>query len=121
MIVDEASMLTEEALRLPVLEWPQIVERGLWSGSNAEAMKDSLRKHAMHLAAMIGVFGFLAGLGMGLPKLEMLTGKPPRHPEAVKAQIMLGVVCGAFALMCVKSFIDARAARKKAGEGQPSA
>jgi Zn-dependent protease with chaperone function len=36
----QASMLTEEAMRLPVLEWPQIVERGLWSASNAEAMKD---------------------------------------------------------------------------------
>jgi len=36
----QASMLTEEALRLPVLDWPQIVERGLYAGSNAEAMKD---------------------------------------------------------------------------------
>lgn len=39
-IATQASMLTEEALRLPVLEWPQIVERGLWSASNAEALKD---------------------------------------------------------------------------------
>jgi Zn-dependent protease with chaperone function len=36
----QASMLTEEALRLPVLDWPQIVERGLYAGANAEAMKD---------------------------------------------------------------------------------
>ncbi|MGH3381825.1 MAG: M48 family metallopeptidase [Actinoallomurus sp.] len=36
----QASMLTEEAMRLPVLEWPQIVERGLWAASNAEALKD---------------------------------------------------------------------------------
>jgi hypothetical protein len=36
----QVSMLTEEAMRLPVLDWPQIVERGLWSASNAEAMKD---------------------------------------------------------------------------------
>ena len=36
----QASMLTEEAMRLPVLEWPQIVERGLWTASNAEALKD---------------------------------------------------------------------------------
>ncbi|GLY72276.1 M48 family metallopeptidase [Actinoallomurus iriomotensis] len=36
----QASMLTPEALRLPVLEWPQIVERGLWSASNAESLKD---------------------------------------------------------------------------------
>jgi Zn-dependent protease with chaperone function len=36
----QASMLTEEAMRLPVLEWPQIVERGLWTASSAEALKD---------------------------------------------------------------------------------
>jgi Zn-dependent protease with chaperone function len=36
----QASMLTEEAMRLPVLEWQQIVERGLWTASNAEAVKD---------------------------------------------------------------------------------
>jgi Zn-dependent protease with chaperone function len=36
----QASMLTPEAMRLPILEWPQIVERGLWTASNAEAMKD---------------------------------------------------------------------------------
>lgn len=39
-IATQASMLTEEVMRLPVLEWPQIVERGLWSASNAEALKD---------------------------------------------------------------------------------
>jgi hypothetical protein len=33
-------MLTPDAMRLPVLEWPQIVERGLWAASNAEALKD---------------------------------------------------------------------------------
>jgi Zn-dependent protease with chaperone function len=36
----QASMLTPEAMRLPVLDWPQIVERGLWSASNSEALKD---------------------------------------------------------------------------------
>ncbi|MCO5966944.1 M48 family metallopeptidase [Actinoallomurus soli] len=39
-LATQASMLTEEALRLPVLDWPQIVERGLYTGANAEAMKD---------------------------------------------------------------------------------
>src|SRR5262245_44127545 len=38
------------------------------------SLKDSLRKHAMHLAAAIGLFGCIAGLGMGLPKLETFSG-----------------------------------------------
>jgi Zn-dependent protease with chaperone function len=39
-IATQASMLTQEVMRLPVLEWPQIVERGLWNAANAEALKD---------------------------------------------------------------------------------
>jgi Zn-dependent protease with chaperone function len=49
-LATQASMLTEEALRLPVLEWPGIVERGLYAGANAEAMKDvfTAAAHAMN-------------------------------------------------------------------------
>lgn len=83
------------------------------------SLKETLRKHAMHAAAAVGVIGCLGGLMMGLPKLQTFTGHPPERPEAVKAQILLGAVCGVFVLMCVKSFIDARAARKD-GSG-PSA
>jgi Zn-dependent protease with chaperone function len=36
----QASMLTEDAMRLPVLDWPQIVERGLYNASHLEAMND---------------------------------------------------------------------------------
>jgi Zn-dependent protease with chaperone function len=65
----QASMLTEEALRLPTLEWPQIVERGLWSASNSEAMKDVFNA-AGHLAntsqpTVDTVLRVLAGGGAG--------------------------------------------------------
>jgi Zn-dependent protease with chaperone function len=36
----QATMLTDEALRLPVLDWPQIVNRGLYTGVHAEAITD---------------------------------------------------------------------------------
>ena len=85
------------------------------------SFKESFRKHAMHAAAIVGLFGFLGGLGMGLPKLEIISGQPPKRPEAVTAQIMLGVLCGIYTLQCVKSFIDARKARKQAAQAQPSA
>jgi peptidoglycan/LPS O-acetylase OafA/YrhL len=83
--------------------------------------KESLRKHAMHAAAATGLIGCLGGLAMGLPKLKMFTGEEPQRPAAVQAQVWLGVLCGLFVLMCVKSFIDARAARKSAGNQKPSA
>jgi len=86
------------------------------------SVKESLRKHAMHAAAVVGVIGCLGGLGMGIPKHKMITGVDPARPAAVQAQIWLGVLCGVFVLMCVKSFIDARHARKKAeSAGLPSA
>jgi Zn-dependent protease with chaperone function len=65
----QASMLTQEALRLPVLEWPQIVERGLWTVSNSEALKDVF--NAVGAMANTGqptvstVLGVLAGGGAG--------------------------------------------------------
>jgi hypothetical protein len=77
-------------------------------------IKDSIRKHAMHFAATVAMFGAIGGLGMGLSKLEIVTGKPPDRPDAVHAQIWLGVLCTIFLALCVKSFIDARKARKNA-------
>jgi len=77
------------------------------------SLKDALRKHAMHAAAMVGLIGCIGGLAMGLPKLKIITGVEPAHPKAVQGQIMLGLLCGVFVLMCVKSFIDARIARQQ--------
>ena len=77
----------------------------------------AIRKHAMHVAAMVGLVGCLAGFGMGVPKLKLITGVDPVRPDAVQAQIVLGIVCGVFVAMCVKSFIDVRKARKAASGG----
>jgi len=85
------------------------------------SLKYSMRKHAMHAAAAVGLIGCLGGLGMGIPKLKLITGEAPARPEAVQAQIWLGVLCGLFVLLCIKSFVDARAARGKGGDKTPSA
>jgi len=82
--------------------------------------KDALRKHAMHFAAAVAMFGCIAGLGMGLPKHKLITGVDPARPAAVQAQIWLWILCGVFLAMCVKSFIDVRAARAKAGDVPPA-
>jgi Zn-dependent protease with chaperone function len=42
-LATQATMLSEEAMRLPVLDWPQIVERGMWAASNGEALQDVFR------------------------------------------------------------------------------
>ncbi len=72
-----------------------------------------LRKHAMHLAAMVGLFGAVGGI---MP-LVRAAGKPggidPTAP-AVLSGILTILICSAFVALCVKSFIDARKARKAA-------
>ncbi len=71
-----------------------------------------IRMHLMHIAALVGLLGTLGGLGMGLPKLEALIAGTAERPLASGMQIAMGVVCLVFLVLCVKSFIDARRARK---------
>ena len=69
--------------------------------------KEPLRKHMMHLAAMLGVIGFLGGF---MP--IMRAGTFDWNKSSVKNGVYLSVVCLVFVIMCVKSFIDARKARQ---------
>jgi hypothetical protein len=77
------------------------------------ALKESLLKQAMHLAAMVGLIGLLAGAGMGLPKL-FAGGEPS---PATRSQLWLAGVCLVFVLLCVNSFIQARRRRRATAPG----
>lgn len=75
------------------------------------AFKDSIRKHVMHLAAMVGLVGMLGGF-MPLVRQYKLTGSfDPTKPSALAGEAMI-LICAVFVGLCVKSFIDARKARK---------
>lgn len=75
------------------------------------AFNDKMRKHAMHFAAMIGLFGAIGGL-MPLRKQLNETGTiDPMKPSAVAAELMI-LICLVFVGLCVRSFILARKARK---------
>jgi uncharacterized membrane protein YeaQ/YmgE (transglycosylase-associated protein family) len=71
------------------------------------ALKESLLKHAMHLAAMVGLLGFLAALGR-----LVMTGKV----SGVGGASLMGMtlLCGVFVALCVNSFIRARRRRRAA-------
>lgn len=75
----------------------------------AVAKKESLRKHAMHAAAAVGVLGFLAGAGRFFTVL--FTGGNVATTAGMSTATM-AVLCGVFVALCVKSFIDARRRRK---------
>ena len=72
------------------------------------ALKESLRKHAMHVAVIIGLLGFAGTVG-GLMKLRaLLTGGELERPAAVAVQAVMAIACFVFVLLCVLSFVKAR-------------
>src|ERR1700735_1424536 len=73
------------------------------------ARKDSLRKHAMHGAAMIGLIGSVVP---GYRVVRGLFNPESILPAAMIAQAVMSLACLVFVGLCVKSFIDARRRRK---------
>ena len=79
------------------------------------AFNDKFRKHAMHLAAVVGLVGAIGGF-MPLIRQYSKTGSfDPLKPSAVAGELMI-LICAVFVGMCVNSFIQARKARQ-AGQG----
>ena len=72
----------------------------------ASQMKESLRKHLMHAAAVVALLGLLAVGGRLLSKLGDLT-----MSAAVLSQLAMALVCLAFLILAIRSFSAARRAR----------
>jgi hypothetical protein len=71
------------------------------------ARNEGMRKHAMHAAAAVALIGFFGALS------SLLRGSlETRAGIAIFAQAAMAVLTGGFVLLAVKSFIDARRARK---------
>jgi len=69
------------------------------------------RRHAMHaavLVALVGALGCLPGV-FRLP--AFLSGQPLARPAAVVSQCITFVLCAAFVVSAVRSFIQARRSR----------
>lgn len=81
----------------------------------ALANSDDQRKRMlyMHIAVTIGLLGFLFPGFMGIKDLVVAhsTQTPLAHPAAVHEQLLMAVLCFAFVLLCVRSFIAARRTR----------
>ena len=80
------------------------------------ALSDRLRKHSMHLAAMVGLLGFLGAAGSLLRK--PLQGEELTLGKAALAQVGMAVVCLVFVALCVRSFIEARRSRAQKAAGE---
>ena len=73
------------------------------------ARSEAARKHAMHAAVALALIGFLGTLRVIGPIMNGQIGRP-----AVVAQLIMGVLLAAYVALGVKSFRDARRARKSA-------
>lgn len=72
---------------------------------------NSLRKHVMHFAAVVGVVGFLGGF---MPVMRMLQKEKEQQnwsATGIRVGLLMALICAVFVGLCVKSFIDARKAR----------
>jgi hypothetical protein len=68
-------------------------------------------KHGGHIAALIGVLGFL-GTARSFAKVPaLLSGDPVERGAAVGVQAVFALLCLVFIALTVKSFIDTRRAR----------
>ena len=71
------------------------------------ALKESARKHAMHVAAALTLLGFLAAVG------RMASAGLSISAAGISVLIM-ALLTGAFLALCIKSFVDAR--RRQQGQ-----
>src|SRR5947209_16726894 len=78
------------------------------------ALKDNLRKHAMHAAAALGLLGIIGGV-IGLIIGYNRSGS--LQTRGAMASGGMALVCAIFVALCVRSFIQARKARRSAMTG----
>ena len=75
------------------------------------ARNEKVRKHAMHGAAVIGLLGLFGSVGGIWQVVKMAGGETIDRPEAAIARSIMALVCLAFIVLTVKSFINARRVR----------
>jgi len=83
------------------------------------ALKEHMRKHALHAASILALVGFVMPAYMALPKLPTLiaTGQYIRDngsnaAPAIVDQLNMATQCAAFLCLCINSFISARRLRR---------
>jgi uncharacterized membrane protein len=81
------------------------------------AFSDKLRKHAMHLAAVVGVLGIIGGFMPILRQINNTGTFDPFKKSAVAGELMI-LICAVFVGLCVRSFVLARLSRQARNTSQ---
>jgi uncharacterized membrane protein HdeD (DUF308 family) len=79
------------------------------------ALRESLRKHAMHAASAVALLGTVGGL---VPiVMSLMNGTFGARPLALVVQIGMLVICGETLALCIISFVQARRRRAQEAAG----
>ena len=65
----------------------------------------------MHIAVTVGLLGFLGTIPGIVGVVQMASGHATARPDAARVQAIMGAICLAFVLLCVRNFIQARRLR----------
>lgn len=86
------------------------------------ALKDSLRKHAAHVAVIVSLLGALATLMPLVMNIQKaINGAEDFRPMALAGVVGMLVLCVVHVALSVRSFIAARKARRAAEAGEAPA
>jgi len=77
----------------------------------AVARNEKARKHAMHVAVVLGLVGFLGGVPGLFHVPALLAGTSTLPPVAVASRSATAILCLAYVVVAVRSFIQARRSR----------
>ncbi len=80
-------------------------------GTLANSPDAKRRMLFMHIAVTVGLLGFLGTIPGIIGIVQMLSGHATARPDAARVQAIMGAICLAFVLLCVRSFIQARRLR----------
>jgi hypothetical protein len=75
------------------------------------AVNERYRKHAMHVATVIALVGFLGAVPGVIGLWDLISGAEVQRPAAVVSQSVMAILMAVFVGLCVRSFIEARRAR----------
>jgi hypothetical protein len=76
------------------------------------ALREKFRKHAMHAASLLALFGMI-GTASGVPAtFQLIAGQDVERPEAAVCKAIMALLSCVFFILCLRSFVKARLARK---------
>ena len=77
------------------------------------ALKESIRKHAMHVVSVLALLGLV--LPVGRLAMQLARGAEVK-PTVLASLVLMAVLCGILLAACIRSFVRARLGSQEASK-----